>query len=197
MSGSGGCIMTNANRNRRTRNLVDHRIQFGFARIVISYLALYTLFLVLMFVVPIGYILHYTKGTESDKMEAIGRFIMGDSTFWGLLLIFVLVMAIHSVIMTQRFAGPVFVFRRHLTRLKNGELSRIQLRSKDHLQDLKMLLNEHIDQLEEHMLSVSSCIESLETHAGELETKGCDPAPIMTEINRLKEIKDKGWFYSP
>ncbi|MBN1879391.1 hypothetical protein JW823_04700 [bacterium] len=189
--------MVNANRNRRTRNLVDHRIQFGFARIVISYLALYSLFLVLMFALPIGYILHYTEGGQTDKMEAIGRFIMGDATFWGLLIIFIIVLAVHSVIMTQRFAGPIFVFRRHLTRLKNGELSRIQLRNKDHLQDVKLLLNEHIDQLEEHMLSLGTCIEALESHAKELASTGCDPSHISTEINRLKEIKEKGWFYSP
>ncbi len=164
--------MANANRNRRTRNLVDNRIQFGFARIVISYLALYTLFLVLMFALPIGYILQYTKGNQTDKMEAIGRFIMGDATFWGLLLIFIIVLAIHSVIMTQRFAGPVFVFRRHLTRLKNGELSRIQLRDRDHLQDLKTLLNEHIDQIEEHMLSLGTCIDALGISLQRISSEG-------------------------
>ena len=187
--------MANAAHKRRTRNLVDHRIQLGFARIVVSYLALYTLFLVLMFAVPIVYLMQTVEGTEATY-QAVGRFMLGDSMFWGLLIIFSVVIAIHSVIMTQKFAGPIFVFRRHLTRLKNGELSRIQLREKDQLQDVKNLLNEHIDQLGEHMTSIGSCIESLESISAEIAKNGGSTDDLQKEINRLKELREKGWHYS-
>lgn len=188
--------MAEVKQKRRTRNLVDHRIQLGFARIVISYLALYTVFLVLMFALPIGYIVKTFEGSESERMEAVGRFVLGDATFWGLLVMFVIIIAIHSVVMTQRFAGPIFVFRRHLTRLKNGELSRIQLRQKDQLQDVKNLVNEHIDQLGEHMTSITTSIESLESLLAGFAREGADVSELENEINRLKDLKEKGWHYS-
>jgi len=180
---------------RRTRNLVDHRIQLGFARIIVSYLSLYTLFLVLMFALPISYIVTSFDGPESERMEAIGRFIMGDSSFWALLFVFIVVLAIHSIIMTQRFAGPIFVFRRHLTRLKNGELSRVHLRKKDHLKDVMNTLNEHVDQLGEHMTSLGSSIESLETILAKAEDNP-QTKDLLKELDRLKELKNKGWHYS-
>ncbi|MBN1296327.1 hypothetical protein JXA80_06075 [bacterium] len=188
--------MADSIRSRRTRNLVDHRIQLGFARIIISYLFLYTVFLVLMFAVPIGYIVTRVDGTESKKMEAVGRFVMGDSHFWGLLAIFVIVIAVHSIIMTQRFAGPIFVFRRHITRLKNGELSRMQLRKNDQLQDVKTILNDHIDQLGEFMTSLAAITENLESLVDESVDTTSDPLALKKEIQRLNELKDKGWHYS-
>ncbi|MCD4652303.1 hypothetical protein K8T06_00010 [bacterium] len=188
--------MADKTHTRRTRNLVDHRIQLGFARIIISYLTLYTVFLVLMFALPIGYIMRSIDGSESERMEAVGRFILGDSTFWGLLIVFIIVIAIHSIIMTQRYAGPIFVFRRHITRLKNGELSRMHLRQKDHLQDIVDMINEHIDQLGEHMISLGSCIDSLESIMATMETNGIETNDLAKELNRLKELKEKGWHYS-
>jgi len=188
--------MANATRNRRSRNLVDHRIQFGLAKIIVSYLFLYSVFLILMFAVPIGLIVHNFRGSQAELMEAIGRFVMGDSTFWALLIIFIILIAIHSVIMTHRFAGPIFVFRRHLTRLKNGELSRMQLRKRDQLQDVKNLLNEHIDQLGEFMTSLNSSIESLETIIEDAGEQPVDAAMLRKELNRLQELREKGWHYS-
>lgn len=188
--------MANATRTRRTRNLVDHRIQFGFARIILSYLFLYTVFLILMFAVPIGFIVYDFPGTETEMDAAVGKFIMGDSTFWALLIIFIILIAVHSIIMTQRFAGPIFVFRRHLTRLRNGELSRMQLRKRDQLQDVKNLLNEHIDQLGEFVTSHGSCIESLESIIDDLDSQQVDTSHLRKELKRLKELQEKSWHYS-
>ncbi|HPQ39262.1 MAG TPA: hypothetical protein PLV45_02715 [bacterium] len=188
--------MANATRTRRTRNLVDHRVQFGFAKIIISYLFLYTVFLILMFAVPISFIVYDFPGTETEMNAAVGKFMMGDSTFWGLLIVFIVLIAVHSIIMTQRFAGPIFVFRRHLTRLKNGELSRMQLRKRDQLQDVKNLLNEHIDQLGEFMTSYGSSLESLESIIEDMESRQIDVAHLQKELNRLQDIREKGWHYS-
>jgi methyl-accepting chemotaxis protein len=192
---------------RRKRSLLDREIQMGLAGIILGYLLLYTAFLVMLLGVPIWFIYQYAPGPDSDRMEAIGRFIVDDQKFWLLIAIFLVAVSIHSIFVTRKFAGPIFVFRRHLRRAQNGELSRIYLRKKDGFQDMKDLLNDHFDQISDTMARIRSGLDSIEEWVNRIEPQNSQSeasgepngafADMREEIEKLKTISRKTWNYTP
>ena len=116
-----------------------------------------------------------------------------------------MMIALHSIIITRKFAGPIFVIRRHLKRAQNGELSRINLRKTDYLHDIKDLLNDHFDTLADKMTQMRVSLESIEEQLERLlkENKS-DFSPesktvlsnIYTQICELNKTAQQTWHYS-
>jgi methyl-accepting chemotaxis protein len=188
---------------RRKKNLVDREIQFGFAWIVFAYLILYTFFLVITFGVPLWWISHYTPGTDTDKLIAIGQFVMEGRLFWFLLAVFVVMVTLHSIVVTRKFAGPIFVMRRHLKRAQNGELSKIHLRRTDYLHDISELLNEHFDQLKGMLIEIQTSVQTIKTSLDQmesLEANGTDTSKtniddVKSELEKLQQITAQCWHH--
>ncbi len=191
---------------RRKRSLVDREIQIGFAWVVFGYLMFYTLFLILMLGVPIWWIYDQTDGLESAKLAAIGSFLIEDQRFWILLVIFIIMVTIHSVFVTRKFAGPIFVFRRALKRAQTGELTRVHLRQEDYFHDLKDMLNDHFSMLAETVKSMKDSVQKLDANLEKLdqETPGAHEGTIVRslldsskqEIARINDLCGKSWHYT-
>ena len=197
----------NKHRFRRKKSLVDRQLQFGFAGILFGYLILYTLFLIVMMGIPIWWIVHNTAGGEFARMAAVGRFVIDDHRFWFLLSIFIVVISFHSIMVTRKIAGPIFVFRRHLKRALNGELARIHLRQNDYFQDIRELLNDFFDKTVDCAVKnrkVSEAIrEKLSLLERSLQSQTDSPEKIKelikeakVEIGTLEELNKNHWNYS-
>ncbi len=108
---------------------------------------------------------------------------------------------------TRKIAGPIFVFRRHLKRALNGELSRIHLRQGDYFQDIRDLLNDFFDKTVDYAVKnrkASDAIrEKLEVMERAVKTNSDPPDKILELIKEAKEDVDKmdqlnkrDWNYS-
>jgi methyl-accepting chemotaxis protein len=176
---------------RRKKSLVDPELQFRIARTILGYLLLYTITLILMFGVPIRMILTASHGEESQKLQAIGKLIVDDQFFWVILIIFIVVVALHSIMVTRSIAGPAFVIRRQLVRAINGELSQITLRKDDHFQDIKDLLNEHFSQLGQTIYDIKQSSLKMNNLVDELSAlfadKNSDRIKSQSLLNQLQE----------
>ncbi len=147
---------------RRKKSLIDEEIQFGIARIIFKYLLLYTLFFILTFAIPIWWLAHHTHGGDIAKATAVGQFVMDGKNFWFLLALFIVGVCFHSIAVTRKFAGPIFVFRRQLQRLQNGEISKVQLRENDYLHGMKNEFNAHLEKLGNFLEEMSADMNRLE-----------------------------------
>ncbi|MBN1354883.1 hypothetical protein JXA40_01300 [bacterium] len=185
---------------RRRKNLVDREIQFGFARMVFCYLILYTFFLVLTFGIPLWWI---PNSLETGKMPFMGMFTTKGWTFGFLTAGFIVLVTLHSIVVTRKVAGPIFVMRRQLIRARNGEISRIRLRRADCLHDLSGLLNDHFDRLTVMLQDMNTSVQVVRKNLDRLEPeiaeKADDPASpsplteIREELIRLESIAGQTW----
>ncbi len=170
---------------RRKKSLIDRKLQLSVAMMTFGYLILYTFFLLLMFGFPIWMILHITDGGEMERMAAVGKFIVEDHLFWALLTIFVVVVSLHSITVSKKIAGPIFVIRRHLKRARGGELSRLSFRGSDHFHDIKDLLNDHFDQLADSSTNIRVRTENLNNQFLALKTALGNNISGNTEAEKL------------
>ncbi|MBN1551311.1 methyl-accepting chemotaxis protein [bacterium] len=191
---------------RRKKSLVDRELQFGFAWMIFGYLILYTFFLLLLFGLPIWWLCKYSEEGDLNRYAAVGSFILENQAFWILLAGFIIMVTIHSVIISRKFGGPIFVIRRHLKRLLNGEISAIHLRQKDSFHDLKDLLNEHFNQLKAFVDTVKSSKSNLsdlcQQLKNNLDSENPDPEyqktllqAIDEEIEKINKTTSEAWRY--
>lgn len=190
---------------RRKQSLIDREIQLGFAWVVFGYLMFYTLFLVLMLGVPIWWIYEQTPGKEFEKLAAIGRFLIEDQRFWILLVIFIVMVTIHSIFITRKFAGPIFVIRRALQNAQSGNLTRIHLRREDYFHDLKDMINDHFSSLSETLKSMKESVHAIERNLEKLEKETPTAAEgtiarslfqdTHDQIKKINDLCEKSWHY--
>ena len=184
---------------RRKKSLVNKEIQFGFAWIICGYLVLYTLFMILMFGIPIWWIMSNTPGGEMDKMAAVGKFVIDDQTFWFLMAVFIVVITLHSITVTRKIAGPIFVFRQYLEKANSGEMSQIHLRKNDYLHDMKDLLNFHFDRLHDYCSEYQNTVDEMKSELVNFQESSSDKTESQTQflnelslkLEKLQDAKNK------
>jgi len=131
---------------RRRRYLV-HKIQKKYVIITTFLLIIYTALISLFLFVPPALKL-VSDVSLIEKEEAATRFLLMAEHLWPAIILSILIMAVISIFITHRLAGPLYRFESTAQRIIEGDLSTgIHLRGRDDMAHFADLFNQAIDNI--------------------------------------------------
>ncbi|MFQ5960398.1 MAG: hypothetical protein ACE5MG_03305 [Candidatus Methylomirabilales bacterium] len=132
---------------KRTRILVD---RFQYQLLVINLLYFLTILLIFATVLFLPLVLQLYSGTLSpaEQAEAASQFLSLHTRVWPAVFLVFVLLAIHSVFVSHRIAGPLYRFRKIFRAVADGDLSSHRpLRKHDYLGKELDFINEMITSL--------------------------------------------------
>lgn len=149
--------------HKRRRILIDP-FQYRLLCINILYFCIILLVFAGALFLPLILQLDSTTGSVVEQGELASEFLSLHARVWPAMFIAFVLLAIHSIFVSHRIAGPLFRFRSVFRAVANGDLwVRANLRKRDYLGKESEVLNEMI-------ASLQSKIKGLEEHYTELWT---------------------------
>lgn len=178
---------------RRRHYFVERSLQAAFVVEVWTYLAAYTVLLLLSLLAPVLLAWWNDAGVADVRMRAASQFLFLDG--WVLpasLAVFAALGAV-AVVRSNRFAGPVHRLKAVTQQVGQGDFSvRVRLRERDFLKDLADLYNDMLQGLGGRIGTTRELAKKaqgdLEALRADLRTKGLSPDEIA---GRLAEIESR------
>jgi len=162
---------------KRRRILIE---SYQYRLLFINLLYFCTILLIFAAALFLPLILQLRKGSTSviEQGELAGQFLALHARVWPAMLVVFVLLALHSIFVSHRIAGPLYRFRKVFGAVATGDLSvRANLRKGDYLGKESESLNEMI-------ASLRAKIESIQSHHGEMQT-------VLTA---LKQSIERGSF---
>ncbi len=138
----------------RRRRFYVHPIQKRYAFLTAILLIAYTFLIVLTLFIPPAITLISGSPIE-EKAEAAMQYIVLGERLWPAIAISISVLAVISVYITHKLAGPIYKFEKTALDVIGGDLSvRIRLRKGDDLKELANLLNQLLGNIDKSMMNI-------------------------------------------
>lgn len=138
----------------KRRRFYVHPIQKRYAFLTAILLAAYTFMIVLFLLLPPAMKLISGQSLEEKAQAAMQYIILGER-IWPAIAISISILAIISVYITHKLAGPIYRFEKTAKDVINGDLSvRIRLRKKDDLKDLANLFNQLLGNIDRSLKNI-------------------------------------------
>ena len=133
-----------AKRPYKRRQILVDRFQYQF--VLINLLYFLTILLIFSAALFLPLIIQLKSSTPLSEQEAVAtQFLSLHARVWPALLIAFLLLAIHSIFVSHRIAGPLLRFRNTFRVIGTGDLSvRVTIRKHDYLGNEADILNEMI-----------------------------------------------------
>ncbi|MFH0925920.1 MAG: hypothetical protein V1872_09895 [bacterium] len=134
--------MANSKFARRKIYLIDKTHQIRFMLLIVCYLIIYGgLFAFTIFFPSIKIILSGTASLAS-RFAASKELLFLDTVFWPAIALLVVVIGVHSIIITHKIFGPLYKIKKTLHNMAAGNFtSNTKLRKHDYLKDFAEELN--------------------------------------------------------
>jgi len=158
---------------KRRRILIE---SYQYRLLFINLLYFCTILLIFAAALFLPLILQLRKGSASiiEQGELAGQFLALHARVWPAMLIVFVLLALHSILVSHRIAGPLYRFRSIFGAVASGDLFvRAKLRKGDYLGKESESLNEMI-------ASLRAKIESIQSHHVETQT-------VLTALKRSIE----------
>ena len=133
---------------RRRIVVVDKKFQLGISGRVVMYLAAYFIFFFMLAVFApfLGAMLD--GATHAETTAALSDLVRFSNRMFPPLLLTFICLALHTVLLTHRIAGPVYRFRRMFEGVREGEIAAdVRLRKGDFLNGLAEAYNTSMTKL--------------------------------------------------
>ena len=187
-------------RRRRTRILIS-TLQYRLLLVNLAYFGVIVLALVgLLLLPPLLRLRTAPLDASAENLAAANEFLVLHARLWPALLIVLALLALHSVIVSHRIAGPLYRFRRVFEAVAAGDLSvRARLRKHDYLMPEADALNEMLEALaarvaglEEEARAVREALADLERARNGGSADGLDGRirDLGRLVNRLQTRPD-------
>ena len=187
-------------RRRRTRILIS-TLQYRLLLVNLAYFGVIVLALVgLLLLPPLLRLRTAPLDASAENLAAANEFLVLHARLWPALLIVLALLALHSVIVSHRIAGPLYRFRRVFEAVTAGDLSvRARLRKHDYLGREADALNEMLEALaarvaglEEEARAVREALADLERARNGGSADGLDGRirDLGRLVNRLQTRPD-------
>lgn len=138
----------------RRRRFFIHPIQKRYAFLTAILLIAYTFLIVLTLFIPPAVTLISGSPIEKKAQAAMQYIILGER-LWPAIAISISVLAVISVYITHKLAGPIYRFEKTAKDVIGGDLSvRIRLRKGDDLKELANLLNQLLGNIDKSLMNI-------------------------------------------
>ena len=147
---------------KRRRILLE---SFQYRLLVINLTYFVTILLIFAGALFLPLILQLQSGTLSvlEQGEVAGQFLALHARVWPAMFVVFVLLALHSVLVSHRIAGPLYRFRSIFKAIAEGDLSiRAHLRKTDYL-------GKESDSLNEMVVSLRTKLAGIQKHSEEVE----------------------------
>jgi len=148
---------------RRKRYIVDKRLQFRLLIYNGVYFLIITMAIWAGLFLPLALDLSNPDLSISEQGEVAGKILYLHSRLGPILLIVFLILAIHSVLISHRIAGPLYRFKAIFNQVAQGDLSKVVAIRKGDL-----LVNEQT-KIEEMIRTLSSRLKNVKREHAAME----------------------------
>ena len=157
-------------RRRRTRILIS-TLQYRLLLVNLAYFCVIVLALVgLLLLPPLLRLRTAPLDASAENLAAANEFLVLHARLWPALLIVLALLALHSVIVSHRIAGPLYRFRRVFEAVAAGDLSvRARLRKHDYLMPEADALNEMLEALAARVAGLEEEAQAVRAALADLE----------------------------
>lgn len=170
-------------RFRRRRILVDS-FQSRLLAVNLTYFGVVLLTFAGALFVPLVLQLDSNSTSWDQKMLASSQFLALHSRLWPAMAVLFVLVAIHTVIVSHRVAGPLYQFRKVFRAVAEGDLGRrVAIRKNDYLTKEMVAINEMISSLERNIQASRASSERAMAVLGEL--RRATSGGGLAEVNRL------------
>lgn len=160
--GKGNHLM---DRLRRKKYVVDKKLQYRLLAFNAVYFMVIVIAMAIALFTPLMHQLSSPDLSPREQGEAAGKVLYIHATFWPAVLFLLLVLAVHSVLISNKIAGPLHRFQRMFQRIREGDLSAtMKIRRGDYLIDEQTRIADMIDSLREKVEKIR--IEQKEMEEG-------------------------------
>ena len=140
--------------NQRRRLVID-RLQYHLLAVNLFYTTVVALMFAVLLFAPLIQQLLLPDLSATERGQAAAAFLVLHQRVWPPLIIALVCLAVHSLVMSHRIAGPLYQFRRVLGRVRDGDLTvRARLRRKDYLGAEAEIINQMSASLEQKLLEL-------------------------------------------
>jgi methyl-accepting chemotaxis protein len=165
-----------ATRPYKRRRILIESYQYRLLFINLLYFCIILLIFAAALFLPLILKLNSGNASVVEQGELAGQFLALHSRVWPAMLVVFVLLALHSVFVSHRIAGPLYRFRKVFGAVAGGDLSvRATLRKGDYLGKESESLNRMI-------VSLRAKVESIQNHHGEMQK-------VLTA---LKQSVDRG-----
>ena len=139
---------------RRRRLLVDD-LQYRLLAVNLLYVVTVLLIFAAALFLPLMLELGSEATSFAEKQEAASQFLSLHTRVWPALLAVFLLLAVHSLVVSHRVAGPLYGFRRVLRAVGDGKLTvRAKIRKNDYLAEEADSINDMIAAVQEKIARI-------------------------------------------
>ena len=177
-------------RYRRKKFLINKKLQYG----LLAYNAAYFFVIMLSLAGTLFFPLYFQLSDPNLNYRELGeiadKILFLHSRIWIVLLVVLIFIALHSIIISHRIAGPLYRFRAIFRQIRDGDLSKpIRIRKGDFLMDEQAVIEEMMDMLRsrigqikgEHAAMGKAVREIVGEHGSEL------PRDLRRKIEALEK----------
>ena len=184
---------------RRKTYVIDKKLQY----LLLVYNAIYFLIIVsalgLALFTPLIFEISDPSLSPRQQAEAADKLLYLHAYLWPALLLVLAILGFHSILVSNKIAGPLYRFRATFQKIAEGDLSRMaRIRKGD------LLINEqtNIDEMVSVLRTKISRIQAEEAALGELLTQihgqefGAEAKAILTQMeDRHERLKKETEFF--
>ena len=184
-------------RLRRKKYVVDKKLQYRLLVFNGLYLLVMIFAMATALFMPLMSELSSPDLSPKQQGEAAGKVLYIHGTFWPAVLFLFVILGAHSVLVSNKIAGPLHRFQKMFQRIRDGDLtSTMRIRKGDYLLDEQTRIAEMIEALGERITRIRAEEKALEEGLQEIRRAWGDGmsedarsrlASLETHHRRLKE----------
>jgi methyl-accepting chemotaxis protein len=141
---------------KRRKFIVKRRLQYSLLILALSYALFFMFSVAMLLFIPNSIHLHQIDPTSAEASQLANGILFLHSKYWPTVLLPLAVIALHSILISHKIAGPLYRFSRIFAALEEGRLPRPEkLRKGDYLQD-------EMDQINRMVVSLRSRIGEIQ-----------------------------------
>jgi hypothetical protein len=177
---------------RRRKYIIDSRLQLKILVISLCYVLFFFIVLIVSLYSPLIPRLNRTAYSTWESVEAAKQILFLHKQLWPASLLGLIAISIHSIITSHRIVGPLYRFRRILTLLRNGIISRpVILRRRDFLKTEMKAVNDMLESLHLRFSEIKTAEFELSKAIEACNYNSGSPNEISTQMAQIRVLRDQ------
>ncbi len=180
------------NRRRLKNYLIANKVHFKMMLTNFVYTALILVVIIVGVLIPFYHDIYKIKDVYSQHYSAKYFIVLLDRLSLGIIVV-LLISLIHQIIVNHKFCGPLVNFKHTFEKMSQGDFTRkIYLRQYDFLKNEAAQVNDMIDSLSEHIMSIKKDHDRLLSTLKEVSESEMEQAEYQNTIEMLRKQADIG-----